>query len=340
MLLGMISLGGATRLTGSGLSIMEWNPIQGIIPPLSHAEWERLFALYKTIPQYKILHNGFSLHDFQTIFWLEWIHRFWGRLMGFALVLPLIYFIYKKMVTVRLALILGGLFVLGGLQGLIGWFMVASGFNPNSTAVAPVRLVLHLLFALLLYAALLWTAFSTYWPKQPLQQSYKTRSSLLLAGAWFCLLLLTLTIIAGGLTAGTHAGFIFNEFPLMGGSLIPADYAHLHPFWRNGLENTAAVQFNHRLLATFCSLAILTLIFCGLKKRLERHTQISFILLGWAIILQYSLGITTLLLVVPVWAGTLHQTWAAIVLGLLLFVIYQLHLKPLQISTLAEQKSE
>lgn len=322
MLLGMIAIGGVTRLTGSGLSIMDWQPVSGFIPPLSHAEWERLFALYQTIPQYHLQHEGFGLEGFQKIFWAEWIHRFWGRLMGLVLLLPLIWFVVRGMITRRLALRLFIFFILGALQGAIGWFMVASGFRPNSTAVEPVRLVLHLSAALLLYGAILWTAFSIRWPTP---ESHGSSSAARLAKrlACFTIVLLCTTIIAGGFTAGTHAGFLFNTFPLMDGHLIPTDYAQLSPFWMNWFINKAAVQFDHRLLATLTALSIGAVLLVGLKATdLGSKAHNAFILLGWTVVIQYALGVTTLLLVVPVWAGAVHQTFAAVLLGVMLYVLH------------------
>lgn len=323
MLLGMIAIGGITRLTGSGLSIMDWQPVSGIIPPLTHREWERLFALYQTIPQYHIQHEGFGLAGFQKIFWAEWIHRFWGRLMGVVLIIPLIYFAIKGMITKRLAACLVLLFFLGALQGGIGWFMVASGFRPDSTAVEPIRLVLHLSAALILYSVLLWTALSVRWPKASLPTNtlgaHSVKILTILSAVLICC-----TIIAGGLTAGTHAGFSFNSFPLMDGHIFPNDYHALHPFWRNWIENRVAVQFDHRLLATLTFLSIGILLLIGLQTRvnIEQKTKNALMMLGWAICIQYALGITTLLLVVPVWAGTTHQTFAAIVLGIMVYTLH------------------
>ncbi|MCQ8241978.1 COX15/CtaA family protein [Acetobacteraceae bacterium KSS12] len=323
MLLGMIALGGATRLTGSGLSIMEWQPIMGALPPLSHADWEEKFALYKQIPQYRILHQGFGLAGFQHIFWLEWIHRFWGRLIGLTLFVPLLWFAAIRAIDWRLGLRLVAFFVLGGLQGAIGWFMVASGFDPDSTAVAPAKLVLHLCFALALYAAILWTALSVRDPvPAPLPPTTAARATRRLAiGA---LGLAAITIVAGGFTAGTHAGFSFNSFPLMDGRLVPAGYASLHPFWRNWFGNIAAVQFDHRLLATLTALLVGLTLLVGLRAGLPKRAHDALMLLGWALLLQYALGVTTLLLVVPVWAGTLHQFCAALLLTQLLVVLHRL----------------
>ncbi|MBB2159508.1 COX15/CtaA family protein [Gluconacetobacter sacchari] len=324
MLLGMIALGGYTRLTGSGLSIMDWRPVTGIIPPLSHAEWERQFALYRTIPQYRILHDGFGLAGFQQIFWAEWTHRFWGRLIGLVLLVPLIWFAMTGALTRGLTARLLLLFVAGGLQGAIGWFMVASGFDANSTAVEPVRLVLHLACALALYVAILWTALSVRAPAAPFIPAtvavVRTRRLV-----WASTLLIGLTIIAGGFTAGTHAGFAYNTFPLMEGHLVPQGYAKLSPFWLNWVANIPAVQFDHRLLATVTALVIGATLLSGLRTpQLGKPVQDVLMLLGWAVLIQYALGVTTLLLVVPAWAGTVHQTWAAILLTVAIVALHRL----------------
>ncbi len=328
MLLCMIALGGYTRLTGSGLSIMDWRPITGIIPPLSHEEWVREFNLYKTIPQYEILNNGFGLNGFKQIFWAEWSHRFLGRLIGLVLILPLIWFIYKKMITKQLALRLFIFFILGGLQGGIGWFMVHSGFRANSTAVEPIRLVLHLSCAIILYIAILWTALSLRNPiSDPLTQTSSIKPLKILLKIDFTLLLIT--IFAGGFTAGTHAGHSFNTFPLMNGNLIPSDYDKLSPFWLNWFENISAIQFNHRFLATFTGIMILITIFMGLKSSLNKATKNTFMSMGWALLIQYTLGVTTLLLAVPVWAGTIHQAFAIILLTIVTIALH--HMRKTQI---------
>ena len=323
MLLAMIALGGATRLTGSGLSIMAWQPVTGILPPLSHAAWEHEFALYRQIPQYHLLHQGFGLAGFQQIFWLEWIHRFSGRLIGAVLFAPLVVFAWRGAIGRRLILRLAALFVLGGLQGAIGWFMVASGFDPDSTAVAPTRLVLHLCFAFALDAAILWTALTVREPiAAVLPRSRGALWTRRLAGT--SCLMIALTVVAGGLTAGTHAGFVYNSFPDMDGHLLPPHYARLIPFWRNLTQNLAAVQFDHRVLATLTALAIGATLLVGLRTRLGKPAHDALMLLGWAVLAQYALGVTTLLLVVPVWAGTIHQTFAAVLLGMALVVLHRL----------------
>ncbi len=242
----MIVLGGATRLTGSGLSIMEWAPLMGALPPMSDAEWHRLFALYQQIPQYNLVNQGFGLAGFKQIFWLEWTHRLWGRLIGGAFLLPLLWLWGTARIERRLLPRLALLLVLGGLQGAVGWFMVASGFLPDSTAVSPYRLVIHLALALLLYAAIVWTGLSVLQPSRPARAPHAVFRALAIIST----VMLSLTILAGGFVAGLHAGLSYNSFPLMDGRLVPADYALLHPFLRNLTENIAAVQFDHRLLAS------------------------------------------------------------------------------------------
>ncbi|MDI2091364.1 COX15/CtaA family protein [Commensalibacter oyaizuii] len=324
LLLCMIALGGYTRLTGSGLSIMDWKPITGMLPPLSHDEWVREFDLYKTIPQYKILNNGFGLEGFKQIFWAEWSHRFLGRIIGLVIFIPLIFFYYKKMISKALSLRLILFVILGGLQGGIGWFMVHSGFRPDSTAVEPVRLVLHLMCALALYIAILWTALSVRHPEPNRMRRSVAEITFTVRKLLFvdCALLL-ITIVAGGFTAGTHAGHSFNTFPLMNGHLVPSDYASMSPFLANWFENIAAIQFNHRLLATITVIMILTTVFIGLKATLDKPIKDSLMLMGWAVIIQYVLGITTLLLVVPVWAGTVHQAFAVVLLTTLIIALHR-----------------
>jgi cytochrome c oxidase assembly protein subunit 15 len=312
----MVVLGGATRLTGSGLSIMEWAPLRGALPPLSETEWQRLFHLYQHIPQYALLHHGFGLAGFKQIFWLEWVHRLWGRLVGLAFLGPLIWFWARGAIEPRLRPRLVLLFVLGGLQGAVGWFMVASGFFPESTAVSPYRLVVHLAFALALYAALVWTALSVLRPAAPTAPAAPRR---LLHAA---LVLLSLTIIAGGFTAGLHAGKIYNTFPLMDGRLVPSAYAALEPFVRNLTENVAAVQFDHRLLATATALLVLATVAIGLRRPQPPLLRGALAALGILVCLQYALGVTTLLNAAPVALAVLHQAVAVL---LFTAVIVALH---------------
>ncbi len=321
MILVMIALGGATRLTGSGLSIMEWAPFRGALPPVSQAEWERLFGLYQQIPQYALVNEGFGIEGFKRIFWLEYFHRLWGRLIGFGFLLPMLWFWARGAFAPgqelrRLRPRLLGLFLLGGAQGAVGWIMVASGFAPDSTAVSPYRLVVHLMLALSLYAAILWTALGVLRPHPRPGPDRKLTRRLLGATC----VLVALTILAGGFVAGTHAGLDYNTFPLMDGSLVPAGYARLEPFWRNLTENIAAVQFDHRLLATLTALTAAVTVAAGLATGGSGRSCAPYLYaLGAAVAVQYALGVATLLSVpglghLPAGLGTAHQTVAVLVL--------------------------
>ncbi len=318
MILVMVALGGATRLTGSGLSIMEWAPLLGALPPLSETEWQRLYALYQQIPQYDLVNHGFGIEGFKSIFWLEWVHRLWGRLMGAALLLPLIWFAVCGRVGRGLGLRLFGLLVLGALQGAVGWFMVASGFEADSTSVSAYRLVAHLALALLLYAAILWTALGVLHPLPAGTRRGGAFARLLGVAA----VLLPLTILAGGFTAGLHAGLIYNTFPLMGGSLVPTDYARLQPFLRNLTENVAAVQFDHRLLATLTALAVTAAAWFGVQPSQARRVRIAAGCMAAAVALQYGLGVATLLWVVPVPLAVAHQAVAVLLLTATLVTLH------------------
>ena len=322
MIWGMVVLGGATRLTGSGLSIMEWAPLSGVLPPLSTVEWNRLFALYKTIPQYALLHPGMGLAGFKSIFWLEWAHRAWGRLIGVVFFVPLVWFAVTGAIPRRMVPRLALLFVLGGLQGAVGWFMVASGWAPEATAVSPYRLVIHLALALALFAAVLWTALSN---GHPVATSIRGAATLRRLAYTTCLLV-ALTIVAGGFTAGLHAGLVYNTFPLMDGRLFPAGYAGLHPFWRNLTENVIAVQFDHRLLATLTALAALATILAGVLARavLPVACGLALACLGCAVVVQYSLGVTTLLTGVAVPLAIAHQATAVALLAAALTLAHTL----------------
>jgi cytochrome c oxidase assembly protein subunit 15 len=326
MIWAMVVLGGATRLTGSGLSIMEWAPLSGALPPLSHAAWQHYFDLYKQIPQYKLLHPDMDLNGFQQIFWLEWVHRNWGRLMGVVFLGPLAWFTWRGIVRPLLAVRLLALFALGALQGAIGWFMVASGFEPDSTAVSPYRLVIHLALALTLFAGIFWTAMSVL---KPVATSIAgARRLRLLAAGTTCAI--ALTIVAGGFTAGTHAGLIDNTFPLMDGRLVPAGYvdASLHPVVRNLTENVVAVQFDHRLLATLSVCLVLATALLGLRHAwrggLTQGAQLSLAWLAAAVSTQYVLGIATLVSAVAIPVAVTHQAFAVMLLAAALCVTHNL----------------
>ena len=308
MVLIMVALGGATRLTGSGLSIMEWRPLTGWFPPLSEAEWQRLFDLYRAIPQYTAVNAGMDLAGFKEIYWLEYLHRLWGKLIGVAflggfVVLALVGKVRRGLVP-RLLL----LFALGGLQGFLGWFMVASGFFPHRTAVSPYRLVIHLGMAFLIFGLLLWVALRLL-RRAPEAPPAQLRRGVVAVGA-----LAVLTMLAGGFVAGIRAGFDYNTFPLMDGRVVPAGYGALEPWVLNLFESVAAVQFNHRLLATLTLAGALWLALVAWRERATVAGRAA-LLLAVVVAAQYALGVATLLYVVPVGLGTLHQTVAVVVLA-------------------------
>ena len=314
----MVAIGGATRLTGSGLSIMEWAPISGTLPPLSEAEWQRLYDLYRTIPQYHLVNAGFGMEGFRQIFWLEWFHRLWGRLIGLAYVAGLAWFWLRGAIPAGLKPRLLLLLALGGLQGLIGWFMVASGFEEGRTEVSPYRLVLHLGLALVLFALLLWTALSLLRPRREAPAGARALRPWLHAAAG----LAVLAMLAGGFVAGIRAGFTYNTFPLMDGQWVPAGYLDLSPWWRNLTANIAAVQWNHRLLATLCLLAALAAAAAAWRRLPAGFARAAVGVFAATVALQYGLGILTLIHVVPVGLGTLHQTVAVGVLAAALVAIH------------------
>ncbi len=321
MLLVMIVLGGATRLTGSGLSIMEWAPLMGTLPPLSETEWRRLYALYQQIPQYSLVNQGFGIEGFKGIFWLEWAHRLWGRLIGIAFLLPLIWFAVRGAIDGRLARRLGLLFLLGGLQGAIGWFMVASGFAADSTTVSPYRLVVHLTMALVLYSVILWTALGLWRDGAAIPAQTAASPPALRRLSVAVLHLVALTVVAGGFVAGLHAGLTYNTFPLMSGRLVPEGYWAL-PGLRNLTENIPAVQFDHRLLATGTALLALGTAAYGLRAGVSGVLRTRLLLLGSAVLAQYALGVSTLMWVVPVSLGTAHQAMAVLLLTAALALLH------------------
>jgi cytochrome c oxidase assembly protein subunit 15 len=315
MVFAMAVIGAITRLTESGLSIMEWAPVSGALPPLSQAEWERLFTLYKTIPEYQQINRGMSLAEFKEIFWWEWIHRLWGRLIGVVFLVPFVWFLLRGRIRRGLAPHLAGLFLLGGLQGAMGWWMVASGFAER-TDVSQYRLAAHLSIAFVIYGYLLVLAWRLRDP-QP-ETSEDPAAGALRGGVMALAALAGVTVISGAFVAGINAGLIYNTFPLMGGRLVPTDYAALDPAWFNIFENVAAVQFNHRLLAVTTVAITLALWLWGLRMDLAPAARGALTLMALMALAQMGLGIATLLAAVPVWLGALHQAGALLLVLLVL----------------------
>jgi cytochrome c oxidase assembly protein subunit 15 len=321
LIFAMAVIGAITRLTESGLSIMEWAPLKGTLPPLSQAEWERVFSLYKAIPQYRELNADMELAQFKQIFWWEWLHRLWGRMIGLVFALPFFWFIWRYRLPRALQIKLWIALSLGALQGFMGWYMVASGFAER-TEVSQYRLVMHLGLALLIYGYLFWLALSLLLPPSARQSSADARRLRPWVGV--LLALVALTIAWGGFVAGLNAGLIYNTFPLMGGALVPADYLTLDSWWRNHFETAAAVQFDHRLLASLTLLMAVALFIWSRRLTLNPGLRRALILIQAWVLVQLALGIATLLLVVPVWLAALHQAGAIVLLTLVLNALYRL----------------
>ncbi len=321
MVLAMAVIGAITRLTESGLSIMEWAPITGALPPLSQAEWERVFELYRQIPEYTQENAGMTLAEFKTIFWWEYIHRLWGRLIGLVFAVPLAWFWLRGRIDRPFGKKLLIAFALGAAQGGLGWFMVASGFAER-TDVSQYRLTAHLLLALVIYAYLFWLALEVLWPRP--ERSRDSAVPALRRSVIVLLALITFTIASGGFVAGLNAGLTYNTFPLMDGRLIPSGYGDLSPWVVNHFENIAAVQFNHRLLAVVTVALALVLWFWSLSRDISPAAHGGFAALAILALIQLALGITTLLLVVPITLAALHQAGAILVLTASLWVLYHL----------------
>lgn len=307
----MIVVGGATRLTGSGLSITEWKPITGALPPLSAEVWASEFEKYRASPQYQLLNAGMSLGEFQFIYWWEWGHRQLGRFIGFVFLAGFLVIAARRLLPWRQTLTIFAMGLLLGLQGAIGWIMVASGLEPGMVAVAPVKLTLHLTFAGLFFASVV--AFATW-----LTPPRRTEPARARGVAWLLMALTFIQIALGGLVAGSKAGFTYNSWPLMDGALVPgADTLFAKtPFWENFVDNLALVQFNHRIGA-YVLLGVALWHGAALRRAApgsggaKRATAIAGMTVA-----QAALGIVTLLLVVPVWAGLAHQALAFAVLAM------------------------
>jgi cytochrome c oxidase assembly protein subunit 15 len=310
LVLAMVVVGGATRLTDSGLSITQWKPVSGALPPMSATDWSEEFARYKQIPQYAQMNKGMSLEAFKAIYWWEWSHRLLGRLLGAAFGLPFLWFLVRREIPRRLIWRCAVLFALGGLQGLVGWWMVSSGLS-DRISVAPERLMTHLGLAFLLLGAMVWTALDA-WAGAPRVASPSPWSR----GAWAVIGLIYLQILLGALVAGNDAGLVYNDWPLMNGALFPKDYAGTG-LWATLAHSQAAVQFHHRIGAYLLLVAALATAMGALRSRyMPDGAKVLALALGVGVLIQAGLGIATLMSHVPIALGMAHQVMAALVLSL------------------------
>lgn len=317
LIFAMVVLGGVTRLTRSGLSIVEWNPVMGAIPPLNEAQWVAEFEKYQQTPEYRLVNAGMSLSAFQRIYYVEWAHRLLGRLIGFAFFVPLVYFGVRRRLPRVIFPKLVAIFVLGGLQGALGWFMVQSGLV-DVPRVSPYRLTAHLGLAVAIYAYVVWIALDLLRPADGAAANGLRRFG------WIVTALVFLMILAGGFVAGTKAGFVFNTFPLMQGSFLPPGLYAMDPWWVNHFENVATVQFNHRMLAYTLLAVVIAYWWRGRNAAVADGTRHRFDALLIAVVVQIVLGISALLLIVPVWLGAAHQAGALLVLTIALQLNHRL----------------
>lgn len=314
MVLLIVVIGGVTRLTESGLSITEWAPVTGVVPPLSQEGWTEAFEAYQRIPEYQQLNQGMTLAEFKQIYFWEYLHRLWARLVGLAFVVPFVVFLARGGLPRPLTWRLLTLVLLTGAQGALGWFMVASGLA-DRTDVSQYRLAAHLALALVIYALTVWTVADLGGGAERRNSGDSAgRSEDLRRLSGLFLGLVFLTAVAGAFVAGLDGGRAYNTFPLMGGQVIPGGYGALDPWWRNLFENVAAVQFNHRLLGVACVVYATTLWLWGRGRAPDGRVRVVLGLTALAAVGQVLLGITTLLLVVPIPVAALHQAGAVVLL--------------------------
>ncbi len=324
LIFAMVLVGGATRLTDSGLSITEWQPILGVIPPLNRADWLEAFRKYQQIPEYQLINKGMSLEAFKTIYWWEWAHRFLGRFIGVAFFVPFLIFWLRGMIPRPLFPKLLTIFILGGAQGALGWYMVQSGLSER-TDVSQYRLVAHLGLAVLIYGAILWVAFGlngTGRPSAPKSfvPRYLQAFATVLAGFIF------LQILLGGFVAGTDAGLSHNTWPLMDGAIIPDGLGVMQPWYINHFENVLTVQFNHRMLAYLIAMMAVLNFWLAWRGAGPAFQELSFALLA-VVVAQTVLGIFALLTQLQIGWALAHQAGALILLGLALYYLHHLTLQ-------------
>lgn len=309
----MIVVGGITRLTQSGLSMVEWAPIMGIIPPLNETEWLEVFAKYRTSPEYLKVNAGMSLAAFKDIFYWEYGHRVLGRVIGLIYLLPLLFFLIRGMVPREWFVRLFVLFILGGLQGLMGWYMVKSGLV-DVPHVSQYRLTAHLGLAVIIFTCMLWFAMDFLRGERATTRS----SHAYLRATGLLVLFVFIMMLSGGFVAGTRAGFIMNTFPTMNGQWVPDGIVALSPIWRNLFENAVTVQFVHRCIALLVVTSVLYCVYLARGQRFQTKMIWVFLIMS----LQVGLGILALVNTVPLVLGAAHQAGAVALLSAALYVAH------------------
>ena len=323
MVFATLIIGGVTRLTHAGLSIVEWQPLIGALPPLTEAHWQELFAKYQLTPEFRLRNHDMTLTGFQFIFWWEWAHRLSGRLIGLVFFLPYLWFFIRGQLRGQLAWKVLGFFILGGLQGAMGWYMVKSGLV-DDPRVSQYRLAAHLGLAFLIFGLMLWTALGILQPRHStITASTTSRLTQRLGVALIGLVFIM--VLSGALVAGIHAGLAYNTFPLMNGQFLPPESFVLTPLWLNFFSNMATVQFDHRLIA-WLLLGLIPWFVWRVSNESPAARPVATGLLIWLGI-QVGLGISTLLLRVPVPLAAAHQAGAMILFGLVLWVNHAIRRK-------------
>ncbi len=313
----IIIIGGLTRLTDSGLSMVDWRPLMGIFPPLSDEAWRIVFENYQETPEYKIVNKDMSINEFKFIFWWEWFHRFFARCIGIVFILPFIYFSLKRKISKKLFLTLFLVFLFGIFQAIIGWWMVKSGLS-DDPYVSAYRLAFHLTNALIIFAILFWATLNSF-----SLTIKKNKLNLIIAlSFYFGLFLLFVTIISGAFMAGTHAGNSYNTFPLMNGQIIPDGYFINEYRFFNIFENTIAINFNHRWLAVFTFIFIFVTNLYLLLTVKNINLKFALITVIIFISLQFILGILTLVYNVPILLASMHQTNSVLLLASMLYAYF------------------
>ncbi|MBK8116697.1 MAG: COX15/CtaA family protein [Candidatus Accumulibacter sp.] len=325
MVFAILVVGGVTRLTHSGLSIVEWQPIVGVIPPLNQQEWEDTFEKYKLTPEYQQVNHRMALAEFKGIFYWEYWHRVLGRLVGVVFLLPFLYFWLRRKLAPALVPKLLGIFVLGGLQGAMGWYMVKSGLV-DDPRVSHYRLTAHLSLAFLIFVAMFWLALGLL--SERVRTTHDVQLRQLQRVAFWLALLVGYMVVSGGLVAGIRAGKAYNTFPLMHGHVLPPESFIIDPWYLNFFNNMALVQFDHRLGAWLLAFLVPWLWWKLSRAVVSRRVRLAATLLLIVLLAQIGLGIATLLLAVPVGLGAAHQGGAMVVLGVLLWLNHELRAVP------------
>ena len=321
MVAGMVVIGGLTRLTGSGLSMVNWAPVLGWLPPMSQEEWLTVFSYYQQSPEFLHVNSDMDVEGFKGIFWLEFIHRLFGRTIGLVFFFPFLYFFLRKRIDSTLTPKLIIMFILGGLQGGMGWYMVKSGLV-DDPHVSQYRLTAHLGLAVLIYGYMMWVGMGLYFNGKA-TSSAPAFPRLATISTWLTGLVL-LTLLSGGFVAGLHAGLVYNTFPLMDGDWIPVGILELEPVALNFFENVTTVQWDHRLLAITTLFSAVAFSLYALGQNLPKNIKMALRLLLTMVVLQVGLGIFTLLYSVPTALASIHQTGALLLFTISLFLTHRL----------------